>query len=259
MADYQISGKIIKVGLVTTPLSSGHAARGVGFYTKNLLSELKLLASGSNFEIEEIKSTTITGNYDIIHYPFFDLFFPSLPLFKPTRTVVTIHDVIPLEFPHRFPPGVKGRINLIRQKISLLNVNRVITDSYASVKGIRKHLRYPHAKIKLVYLAPASHFRPIQDNRLLAQVKKKYHLPDKFVLYVGDINWNKNLPGLAKACQKLKIPLVIVGKQAMEIDALDTTPSRVNSPCISETVFSKHQIAGAPAGFYLRRGTCSRL
>ncbi len=130
--------------------------------------------------------------------------------------------LFPWSFRTHFPPGVKGRINLIRQKISLLNVNRVITDSYASVKGIRRHLRVPHAKIKLVYLAPASHFRPIQDNRLLAQVKKKYHLPDKFVLYVGDINWNKNLPGLAKACQKLKIPLVIVGKQAMEIDALDT-------------------------------------
>jgi len=213
---------MIKVGLVTTPLSSGHTARGVGFYTKNLLSELKSLAPGDNFEIEEIKSSTITGNFDLIHYPFFDLFFPSLPLVKNTRTVVTIHDVIPLEFPHHFPPGIKGGINLIRQKLALLNVDRVITDSYASVKGIRRYLQVPHAKIKLVYLAPASHYRPITDTGMLSGVKKKYHLPDKFVLYVGDINWNKNLPGLAQVCHKLNVSLVIAGKQALEIDALDT-------------------------------------
>ena len=33
---------MIKVGFVTTPLTGGHAARGIGFYTRNLLAGLVL-------------------------------------------------------------------------------------------------------------------------------------------------------------------------------------------------------------------------
>jgi glycosyltransferase involved in cell wall biosynthesis len=36
------------------------------------------------------------------------------------------------------------------------------------------------------------------------------------VLYVGDVNYNKNILGLAKACKIAKIPLVIAGKQAAQ-------------------------------------------
>ena len=45
-------------------------------------------------------------------------------------------------------------------------------------------------------------------------IKKKYCLPKQFVLYVGDVNSNKNLLSLGQACEKLKTTLVIVGKQA---------------------------------------------
>jgi len=41
---------------------------------------------------------------------------------------------------------------------------------------------------------------------------------------VGDVNWNKNLPGLVKACRKTGIPLAIVGKQAASKDYDQTHP-----------------------------------
>ena len=52
---------------------------------------------------------------------------------------------------------------------------------------------------------------------MLDNTRKKYGLPNKFVLYVGDVNYNKNILGLAEACNIANIPLVIVGKQATDV------------------------------------------
>lgn len=55
-------------------------------------------------------------------------------------------------------------------------------------------------------------------------MKKKYNLPDKFILYVGDATWNKNLPTLIRAAKKIAVPLVLVGKAMMEKDFDKTNP-----------------------------------
>lgn len=207
---------MIKVGFVTTPLKDANAIRGVGFYTARLLRELKIQSSKFKIEIIEIKNDYELGtmNYELIHYPFFDLFYHTLPIFKKVPTVVTIHDVIPLEFPSHYPPGLRGWFNLRLQKLALSGVQRIIADSYASVKSIHKYLGAPHDKLKLVYLAADEKFKRIK-------AKNKYKLPSIFVLYVGDVNWNKNIPNLVKACEQLNYPLVIVGKLAAEVEKLD--------------------------------------
>lgn len=205
-----------RVYLVTSPLINGHAVRGVGFYTKRLLAHLEL--QGSHFNIELVDNP---NKADLIHYPFFDLFDQSLPILKLKKTVVTVHDVIPLEFSSHYPLGISSQINLHLQKLALSQVDRVITDSYASVQGIHKYLGVSHEKIKLVYLAADEIFKPIEQKSVLEKVKQKYQLPDKFVLYVGDVGWNKNLSGLIKAAGIVGWPLVLVGKNALEIDKLD--------------------------------------
>ena len=207
---------MIKVGFITSPLSNANAVRGVGFYTKHLLENLKKLAPSLGFEILEIENLFQISNFkfQIVHYPYFDLFRHTLPIFKKTKTIVTIHDVIPLEFPDHYPPGLKGWLNLCLQGASLQSVKGVITDSHASVQAIRKYLLVPPEKLKLIYLAADEKFKPVK-------ARNKYKLPDKFVLYVGDMNWNKNIPNLVKACEQINYPLVIVGKQAAEIKKMD--------------------------------------
>lgn len=206
----------MKVGFVTKSLTDGNAQRGVGFYAMRLLPKLKKYSKEFGIEILEINSDheLSTNNYELVHYPYFDLFWHTLPIFKKTKTIVTIHDVIPLEFPDHYPPGVRGRLNLQLQKLALSRTEGVITDSHASVKSIHKYLGVPHEKLKLIYLAADEKFKPIK-------AKNKYKLPAKFVLYVGDINWNKNIPNLIKACEQINHPLVIVGKQAAEIEEMD--------------------------------------
>ena len=211
------------VGFITSPLTSGHAVRGVGFYTKNLLENLKSQSAKFDIKIIEITdhSQLSTVNCQLVHYPFFDLFSPSLKLVQGVKTVVTIHDVIPLEFPDHYPPGIKGWINLQRQKNELDKVSRIITDSQASKLSIQTFLNIPKEKIDVVYLAADPSFKPIKDKKKLSSVKRKYNLPDKFALYVGDVNWNKNIPGLVQACKSANLPLVIIGKQAKEIESMN--------------------------------------
>jgi len=214
------------IGFVTSPLTDQNAVRGVGFYTKNLLANLKLLAPKHNMEIiETINYQLSTINYDLLHIPYFTPYSLSIPSGIKIPLVVTIHDVTPLEFPGHYPPGLRGWLNLQIQKHRLRQASRIITDSFASVKSIHHYLQVPNSKIRFIHLAADPIYHPITDRRILSQVKAKYHLPDKFVLYVGDVNWNKNLPGLTAACLTLKVPLVVVGKQARELES-----SNLNHP-----------------------------
>lgn len=199
----------MKIAFNSSPLKSGHKIRGIGFYTKNLLENLQTnpdIAIKEFSEISEIKTA------DIVHYPFFDLFQRTLPLRKKFPTVVTIHDIIPLLFPQHYPPGLKGSINNFWQKLALKDVRAIITDSQSSKKDIIEKLQFNSQQIFVVPLAAEERFRPLKNTNQLQEVQKKYHLPDNFVLYIGDINWNKNLVNLAQGCIEAKIDLVLVGK-----------------------------------------------
>jgi glycosyltransferase involved in cell wall biosynthesis len=192
--------------------------RGIGFYAQRLLAELMPKAGDYNLKI-----VTDPASADLIHYSYFDLFQHSLPILTKCPRVVTIFDVIPLEYPEIYRPGIKGSLNLFLQKLSLTQTSSIISISQASIVSIHKYLEVPHSKIFLTHLAADPQFHRISSNSQLMNIKKKYNLPLKFVLYVGGINFNKNLPNLFIACQKINLPLVIVGKEAVEVDSLDTT------------------------------------
>lgn len=195
------------VALDTSPLESGHQGRGVGTYTKNLQAALKSASTNLTFHFTPKPLTT---SPDLIHYPYFDLFFHTLPLFPSTKTVVTIHDVIPLLFPKFFPPGIRGHIKFFLQQLALDRVDHIITDSLSSKKDIIKHLKVPAHKITTIYLAANSDFTPATKKQQHS-THTKYNLPDQFLLYVGDINYNKNLHTLIEAINQLNsIPLIII-------------------------------------------------
>lgn len=197
----------------TSPLKSGHSHRGIGIYTALLSQELKKLSNITlSFSVEEARKKEET--LDLVHYPFFDLFFPTLPLLKPaTKSVVTIHDVIPLQFKTQYPVGKKGKLAHFFQRLALRQVNAVITDSISSQQAIEKYLHIPASKISVVYLA-GNPLLQAKSEKVIANLKEKYNLPDKYLLYVGDINYNKNLPQLIKTLKYLEedIHLVLFGK-----------------------------------------------
>ncbi len=196
----------MKVLLDTSPINNAHAIRGVGMYTRLLLESLQ-----SRPDVEILRSSS--SQPDIIHYPFFDLFFPTLPLHRPAKTVVTVHDVIPLLFPKFYKPGKRGQLMFYRQRFALQHVDAVITDSQASKKDIQKYLGIRENKIHVVYLAANPEIQKATSTQI-EEVRKKYDLPKKYVLYVGDINYNKNIPELMKSVKFFPsdMHLVCVGK-----------------------------------------------
>jgi glycosyltransferase involved in cell wall biosynthesis len=198
----------MKIAIIGSPLQDGNKTRGVGFYTKHLIENLK---DNKNIELVE------TDNADLIHYPFFDPFATTLKIFnKPT--IVTVHDLIPLQFKPHFPVGVKGNIKWLLQLINLRKASAILTVSEYSKKIINQITGISLSKIFVTHLSADNTCKPIKEKMLLQAMKQKYNLPDKFVLYVGDINWNKNIPTLVKICKDLKYPLVIVGSSATKKD-----------------------------------------
>lgn len=207
---------MLKIAIDTGPLTSGDSVRGIGTYTRELLNTLDL--KGVDVSKEDL------AKFDVVHFTRFNPFFICLPFVKPknTKFVLTVYDLIPLIYPTHYPPGLKGKIKwLINKWLIKKNVDAIITISETSRKDICRFLGISPDKVFVTYLAPRSIFKPFTVDGSLTSVQKKYSLPSSFALYVGDVNYNKNIPNLVKACELAKIPLVIAGKQAIQLQDLD--------------------------------------
>lgn len=211
----------MKIGIDISPLDNTdhglqHRVRGTGFYTEMLLASLKKLYPSNDYITFTIRNS-LKGAVDIIHYPYFEPFFLTLPFRKKTKTVVTVHDLTPFVFPNNFPTGIKGSMKWFIQRNNLKNVDAIIADSEISKKDIIKYTGISEKNITVIYLAPGEEFSKMQVSKQnIVHLRKKYNLPDKFALYVGDVTWNKNLPCLIKAIKKTNVPLVMVGKALLQ-------------------------------------------
>ena len=205
----------MNVVLDISPLHTGHKTRGIGIYTRELICALKKIDRANRYLLttrpQDVKRVSL------IHYPYFDLFFRSLPLWNKLPTVVTIHDVIPLVFRREFRPGLRGKLAYYLQRFSLHSIKTVITDSHHSRTDIIKYLGVPAPKIQVIPLAASIAFSRPPSVRQIHRVSRKYHLPPNFLLYVGDINSHKNLPRLLEAFNLLtttfpQLSLVLVSR-----------------------------------------------
>lgn len=228
----------MKIAIDISPLKSGHnlwhRVRGTGFYIENLKNALLKFYPNNNY-IFFSKGEKLPENVEIVHYPYFEPFFFTLPLIKQYKTIVTVHDLTPLAFPKYFPAGIKGKLKWEIQKMALKNVDAIITDSNCSKNDIIKYAKINPEKINVVYLAASGEFKRIQNSPAspseagrtefkIQNLREKYELPEKFALYVGDVTWNKNLPRLIESVKKIKVPLVMVGKALTQKNFDQTNP-----------------------------------
>ena len=222
----------MRIAFDSGALYQGHAVRGIGVMVQEQIRALEKEAKkrkGVRFKSMSFEGKDLS-DYDVIHYPYFFPYSCTLPKEKKAKKiVVTIQDLIHMVYPKVYPPGIKGRINLLKQKKRLELTDAVITISETSKKDIVRFLGIDEKKVHVVYLAPKPIFKTLAKEKLI-KTKKKYKLPERFVLYVGDINYNKNLPSLIKACSTAKINLVIVGKQALDIEDLGIELPVISGP-----------------------------
>ncbi len=195
-----------------------HRVRGTGFYLRNLKESL-LRYDKLNKYIFFTRGEKLPKDVDLFHYPYFEPFFLTLPFFNKTPLVVTVHDLTPLVFPKYFSAGIKGNIRWRIQRASLKKAKKIITDSISSKNDIIKYAEIPENEIEVIYLAAGEEFKKKNLSQSeVDKLRKKYNIPEKFALYVGDATWNKNLPRLIEACLKTDIPLVLTGKALIGSD-----------------------------------------
>ncbi len=188
----------MKVAFIKPPHSQS-LVRGVGFFANRLAESLNKIPGVSvTFKNLSFNPFAYSG-YDLVHFPYFDLTFPTLPPIRRYKTTVTLHDLTPLKFPKYFPFGIRGKVVWPFQQLLLKTVNGVFTDSFCSKDDIQNIIGVKN--VSVVYGAADSVFRPLNLKR------------ENYVLYVGGVNWNKNLVTLIEACQKNHTPLVLVGKE----------------------------------------------
>jgi len=240
----------MKIGIDFSPLSSGHflqhRVRGTGFYLTNLKESLEKFYPKNDYIFFE-RGDKLPEDVDIVHIPYFEPYFITLPMKKTHKIVVTVHDLTPLVFSDKFPSGLKGKVKWQIQKNSLKKVDMIITDSHSSKNDIHKFTGIPASKIEVVYLAAASHFVKFKVKGKKLKVRKKYKLPENFLLYVGDATWNKNLPSLIKAVMKTDETLVIAGSAFVNKD-FDKSNSW-NKDLYEAQVLSKGNEKIIPLGF----------
>lgn len=237
------------VAIDTSALKSNHRHRGTGVYTSSLINALEKYEPNTSY-ILFTREQKLPKSVDLIHYPYFDPFFLTLPLRHTIPTVVTVHDLIPIVYPEHFPRGIRGEIKWQVQKRSLHSATHIITDSKSSQNQIQTYVSYPIDQISVIYLAPQDDAQSNLSDRVIRETKLKFSLPNEFIVYVGDINWNKNIPRLLSAFKMVrekfpKLTLLLVGGSFLKTDLPEAEEinKRINTLLIDNAVMKTGHVS----------------
>ncbi len=168
---------------------------------------------------------------DLMHFPHF-----NVPIFCPTKFVVTIHDLILTRFPtvraSTLAPWFYKLKNLAYQAVIFLAIKRsekVIAVSNFTKSDIVEKFKIKPSKIEVTYEGVTNLARE-NDSLFVKKVDDKdvllrYNITtqeerdgDKFILYVGNVYPHKNLESLLSVfsgfCKKYpNYSLVLVGRE----------------------------------------------
>jgi glycosyltransferase involved in cell wall biosynthesis len=145
-----------------------------------------------------------------------DLFHGTLnvaPLRCPVPSVITIHDLAFIRFPHTFRPHNRTYLD-VATRTSARRAALICVVSEHTRREVIGLLGVPPERIIVTPNAARQHFQP-PDPAELAAFRVRQSLPDEFVLYVGTLEPRKNLTTLLEAYAQLArsthVPLVIGG------------------------------------------------
>ena len=164
------------------------------------------------FEQVSFPRACLSEALEVAHVPYF-----APPLFVSDRTVVTIHDLIPLILPaYRGSALVRLYTRLVAA--GARRAAAIITDSHSSQNDVLQLLGVSPEVVYVIYLGVDSTYQPVTDERELERVRSKHGLPETYILYLGGFDQRKNLITLLAAYASLDgqsvagVPLVIAGR-----------------------------------------------
>ena len=132
------------------------------------------------------------------------MLFPSIP------QIITVYDLIPLKYPEVSPKWRYYYLYVL--PLILKNSRKIISISQHTKKDLIKTYKLPSESIEVIYMGFDRHLFFPQQN---PDIKKKYKL-NKYLLYVGDMRFYKNLDRCLAAFDRLPLKdyqFVITGKK----------------------------------------------
>ena len=198
------------------------------------------LTEETNFRVEFVPDLSSVNDDDTLFVPIWSPFqSPLLTNRIARKQILMIFDVIPLKYSKHFPSGISGHIKLWKNKIALKNYDSFVTISEHSKQDLVHHLGISPDKIQVVYPTYSKIFAETsKSEHHHTEILKKFGVePGKFVLYVGDANWNKNIVTLAKALKIAHMRCIFVGHVFSE------EHSDMNHPWLRELKQFKSEIS----------------
>lgn len=160
---------------------------------------------------------------------------------KPTRYLVTIHDLIYLRFPELYHP-LDVRIYKYKAKFACDTADKVIAVSDQTAQDIMRFFDIPEKKIAVVHQGCHPNFKKEVAKEDFHRVAKKYNLPPSYMLTVGTIEKRKNVGLILEFLKNnpdCELPLVIVGKPSPYLKELKTY---IEASDLEKRVMFLHQV-----------------
>ena len=156
------------------------------------------------------------------------LFVPAhvLPLLHPHRSVVTVHDLGYLRYPDAHTAGARHYLDW-STRWNAHQATAVLADSEATRADLVRFYGAVIEKIHVVYLGRDAGLKQVSDPLCLANVRARYGLARRYLLYVGTLQPRKNLERIVHAFERIcdrpelaELQLVLAGKQGWLYETL---------------------------------------
>ena len=149
-----------------------------------------------------------------------DLTHSATPLILPTlkgKKIVTVHDLFFMDYPDQ-TDKVTQKYFFRQTARSLHAADGVITVSFYVKDELLKKFDLNASCVKVVYHGRNKQFEKDASPDVVDALRRKYELPESYILFVGAMEARKNLPNLVTALKIIhseyrKIPLVIAGRK----------------------------------------------
>lgn len=138
------------------------------------------------------------------------------------KKIVTIHDTIFM----RFPQWYKWHDRMMYRKKTIFacqHADTIVATSEQTKADLIHFFNADKSKIEVVYQPCNQTFNTNFSQENLQNIRKKYALPEQYMLMVGNIEPRKNILSViqAKKEQNIDLPLVIVGKKSQYLFTLE--------------------------------------
>ena len=137
------------------------------------------------------------------------------------KSVVTMHDIIFLKYPHLYP-FIDRKLYERKYLRSCRVADVVVAISEQTKRDLIEYASIDDRQIRVVYQGCQPIFNLTATASEKSRISNKYNLPESFLLNVGAIEKRKNQALIVKAMAENNIdfPLVIVGRPTAYLDEL---------------------------------------